>query len=163
MNSIVETNAANNNSKWAITWQNQQNEYAPSEDLDQPGHLSSLIRVQLNYVNVNSKSKGLEVVFPSTSSSNNKEVDIKIYNHQKRLLSFFPITQTHVLCALKKRLAETFLYTHKTCDFCRQLLRYFSKTGSIVSEIEFELASISINRSSNFWWFSVFALRSAGN
>ena len=30
---------------WAATWQNQQNDYAPSEDSDQPGHLPSLIRV----------------------------------------------------------------------------------------------------------------------
>ena len=30
---------------WAMTWQNQQSEYAPSEDSDQPGHLPSLIRV----------------------------------------------------------------------------------------------------------------------
>ena len=30
---------------WAVTWQNQQNEYAPSEDSDQPGHQPSLIRV----------------------------------------------------------------------------------------------------------------------
>ena len=30
---------------WAATWQNQQSECAPSEDSDQPGHLSSLIRV----------------------------------------------------------------------------------------------------------------------
>ena len=29
----------------AATWQNQQNEYAPSEDSDQPGHPPSLIRV----------------------------------------------------------------------------------------------------------------------
>ena len=29
---------------WAATWQNQQNECAPSEDSDQPGHLPSLIR-----------------------------------------------------------------------------------------------------------------------
>ena len=29
----------------AATWQNQQNECAPSEDSDQPGHPSSLIRV----------------------------------------------------------------------------------------------------------------------
>ena len=27
---------------WATTWQNQQNECAPSEDSDQPGHLPSL-------------------------------------------------------------------------------------------------------------------------
>ena len=32
-------------SKWAVTWQNQQSECAPSEDSDQPGHLPSLIRV----------------------------------------------------------------------------------------------------------------------
>ena len=31
--------------KWATTWQNQQNECAPSEDSDQPGHPPSLIRV----------------------------------------------------------------------------------------------------------------------
>ena len=31
--------------KWATSWQNQQNECAPSEDSDQPGHLPSLIRV----------------------------------------------------------------------------------------------------------------------
>ena len=31
--------------KWATTWQNQQNECASSEDSDQPGHPSSLIRV----------------------------------------------------------------------------------------------------------------------
>ena len=30
---------------WAATWQNQQNEFAPSEDSVQPGHLPSLIRV----------------------------------------------------------------------------------------------------------------------
>ena len=30
---------------WAATWQNQQSEYAPSEDSDQPGHPPSLIRV----------------------------------------------------------------------------------------------------------------------
>ena len=31
--------------KWAATWQNQQNECAPSEDSDQPGHPPSLIRL----------------------------------------------------------------------------------------------------------------------
>ena len=30
---------------WAASWQNQQNDCAPSEDSDQPGHLPSLIRV----------------------------------------------------------------------------------------------------------------------
>ena len=30
---------------WAATWQNQQNNCAPSEDSDQPGHLPSLLRV----------------------------------------------------------------------------------------------------------------------
>ena len=30
---------------WATTWQNQQNECAPSKDSDQPEHPSSLIRV----------------------------------------------------------------------------------------------------------------------
>ena len=30
---------------WAISWQNQQSECAPSEDSDQPGHPPSLIRV----------------------------------------------------------------------------------------------------------------------
>ena len=30
---------------WAATWQNQQNECAPSEDSDQPGHPPILIRV----------------------------------------------------------------------------------------------------------------------
>ena len=30
---------------WAATWQNQQNECAPCEDSDQPGHPPSLIRV----------------------------------------------------------------------------------------------------------------------
>ena len=30
---------------WAATWQHQQNECAPSEDSDQPGHPPSLIRV----------------------------------------------------------------------------------------------------------------------
>ena len=29
----------------AVTWQNQQNECAQSEDSDQPGHLPSLIQV----------------------------------------------------------------------------------------------------------------------
>ena len=31
--------------KWAASWQNQQNDCAPSEDSDQPGHSPSLIRV----------------------------------------------------------------------------------------------------------------------
>ena len=31
--------------KWATTWQNQQSEFAPSEDSDQPWHPPSLIRV----------------------------------------------------------------------------------------------------------------------
>ena len=30
--------------KWATSWQNQQNDCAPSEDLDQPGHPPCLIR-----------------------------------------------------------------------------------------------------------------------
>ena len=30
---------------WAATWQNQQNDCAPSEDSDQPGHPPGLIRV----------------------------------------------------------------------------------------------------------------------
>ena len=30
---------------WAATWQNQQNDYAPSKDSNQPGHPPSLIRV----------------------------------------------------------------------------------------------------------------------
>ena len=30
---------------WAASWQNQQNDFAPSEDRDQPGHPPSLIRV----------------------------------------------------------------------------------------------------------------------
>ena len=30
---------------WAASWQNQQNNFAPSEDSDQPGHPQSLIRV----------------------------------------------------------------------------------------------------------------------
>ena len=30
---------------WAATWQNQQSDWAPSEDSDQPGHPPSLIRV----------------------------------------------------------------------------------------------------------------------
>ena len=30
---------------WAMTWQNQQNECAPSKDSDQPGHPPSLIRI----------------------------------------------------------------------------------------------------------------------
>ena len=31
--------------KWAATWQNQQNDCAPSEDSEQPRHLLSLVRV----------------------------------------------------------------------------------------------------------------------
>ena len=31
--------------RWDVTWQNQQSDCAPSEDSDQPGHPSSLIRV----------------------------------------------------------------------------------------------------------------------
>ena len=31
--------------KWVTTWQNQQNDCAPSEDSDRPGHPPSLIRV----------------------------------------------------------------------------------------------------------------------
>ena len=38
-------NVHNVNGIWAAWWQNQQNDYAPSEDPDQPGHPPSLIRV----------------------------------------------------------------------------------------------------------------------
>ena len=31
---------------WAATWQNQQNDWAPSEDSDQPGHPPSLISLR---------------------------------------------------------------------------------------------------------------------
>ena len=31
---------------WAASWQNQQSDCAPSEDLDQPGHLPSLISLR---------------------------------------------------------------------------------------------------------------------
>ena len=43
--SLPTTIATSFSSIWATTWQNQQNECAPSEDSDQPGHQPSLIRV----------------------------------------------------------------------------------------------------------------------
>ena len=36
----------NEHNTWAMTWQNQQNECAPSEDSDQPGHPPSLISLR---------------------------------------------------------------------------------------------------------------------
>ena len=39
------------NVKWAMTWQNQQNECAPSKESDQPGHPPSLIRVFAVHMN----------------------------------------------------------------------------------------------------------------
>ena len=36
---------ANSKQNWAASWQNQQNDCAPSEDSDQPGHPPSLMRV----------------------------------------------------------------------------------------------------------------------
>ena len=41
----VLLNGSNDFDTWAAKWQNQQNECAPSEDSDQPGHPPSLIRV----------------------------------------------------------------------------------------------------------------------
>ena len=35
---------------WAASWQNQQNDCAPSEDSDQPGHPHSLIRLSAVYL-----------------------------------------------------------------------------------------------------------------
>ena len=46
-NIITELPNVMHNIIWAMTWQNQQNEYVPSEDSDQPGHPPSLIRVSL--------------------------------------------------------------------------------------------------------------------
>ena len=57
---------------------------------------------------VNSKSSGLEVLFRIISSSNYREIDIKIYNPQKLLLSFFFLFQAYVLGAYKKCLKETY-------------------------------------------------------
>ena len=44
-NKFNNTGARMQDSIWATTWQNQQNECASSEDSDQPGHPPSLIRV----------------------------------------------------------------------------------------------------------------------
>ena len=44
-NDTISNNFCHLHHKWAATWQNQQNEFAPSEDSDQPGHPPSLIRV----------------------------------------------------------------------------------------------------------------------
>ena len=41
----MEIEKASDKDKWAATWQNQQNECAPSEDSDQSEHPPSLIRV----------------------------------------------------------------------------------------------------------------------
>ena len=41
----IKSNEMHFRDKWATTWQNQENECAPSEDSDQPGHPSSLTRV----------------------------------------------------------------------------------------------------------------------
>ena len=43
--SCGNTNLSTTYSVWAATWQNQQNDCAPSENSDQPGHPPSLIRV----------------------------------------------------------------------------------------------------------------------
>ena len=42
---MVEDFPVNSHWLWAATWQNKQNEFAPSEDSDKPGHPPSLIRV----------------------------------------------------------------------------------------------------------------------
>ena len=45
MSVIYNYTMQNKFSKWAASWQNQQNDCAPSEDSDQPGHPPNLIRV----------------------------------------------------------------------------------------------------------------------
>ena len=42
---IIVTAPVQRNNTWAMAWQNQQSDCAPSEDSDQLGHLPSLIRV----------------------------------------------------------------------------------------------------------------------
>ena len=46
-NAVGNCNRYDINVKWATSWQNQLNDCAPSEDLAQPGHSPSLIRVFL--------------------------------------------------------------------------------------------------------------------
>ena len=41
----MNLNIPNNENIWAASWQNQQNDSAPSDDSDKPGHPPSLIRV----------------------------------------------------------------------------------------------------------------------
>ena len=41
----VRTSHREVNTIWAMTWQNQQNECAPSEDSDQPGHQPGLLEI----------------------------------------------------------------------------------------------------------------------
>ena len=45
LKSLILFGITTNELIWAATWQNQQNDCAPSEDSDQPGHPLSLIRV----------------------------------------------------------------------------------------------------------------------
>ena len=49
-NLIVYTHGSGEFLKWAATWQNQQNECAPSEDSDQPRHPPSLISLGIRPV-----------------------------------------------------------------------------------------------------------------
>ena len=65
------------------------------------------ILVAITVDSLYSKSLGLEVLFQIISSSNYKEIDIKLYNPQTLLLSFF--YQTLVLGTRKKRLKLKFL------------------------------------------------------
>ena len=50
--------------------------------------LFSIFKMQSNLVN--SKSKGLEILFLIIESSNYREVDISIYNPQNDYYQFFP-------------------------------------------------------------------------
>ena len=58
--------------------------------------LKNILLIQSNLVN--SRSWGLEILFQSIESSNDREIDIKIYNPPKMIIiSFFPIK--HLFCA----------------------------------------------------------------
>ena len=81
---------------WAATWQNQQNECAPSEDSDQPGHPPSLIRVFA--VRSMGSYKDLGFLHADSEESDQPE-------HPPRLIWVFARCTTHFVGFVMSRLS----------------------------------------------------------
>ena len=101
---------------WAASWQNQQSDYAPSKDSDQPGHPPSLIRVfAVHMKKARVLSYPLSAQWRLWSDWADAQVDLSLCWAHSHFAGF---VMKQLNCTLCKYLNTVSCYSFITCTEC---------------------------------------------